>query len=53
MVINNCLQSDFWDKQISFLLIFYRVELFDSCQTFINSASGIAEQIEAEFKYHK
>ncbi|KRX75261.1 hypothetical protein T06_15924 [Trichinella sp. T6] len=43
MVINNCLLSAFWDMQISFLLIFYRAEPFDSCQTLSNSAAGIAE----------
>ncbi|KRZ58140.1 hypothetical protein T02_16345 [Trichinella nativa] len=31
------------DKQIFFLLIFYRVERFDSCETLPNSASGIAD----------
>ncbi|KRY21726.1 hypothetical protein T12_5221 [Trichinella patagoniensis] len=32
-----------WDKQIFFLLISYRVERFDSCETLPNSASGIAD----------
>ncbi|XP_003374370.1 transcriptional enhancer factor TEF-4 [Trichinella spiralis] len=31
------------DKQIFFLLIFYRVERFDSCEAFPNTASGIAD----------